>query len=203
MSYLRETQVGHFVLPTLREMYKFNKDKLEFVKLNWPLYVLKIVFIVVVSCLVMFSVIPGIEHRKIDREIQVIIAKQNEFSEEKLIKLIASLHFPFPHIVLAQAMHETQFFVSPVFKENNNLFGMKSATVRITTSVAKQGDYAYYNTWMDSLYDRALYSATYLSSIKTEDEYYSYLGQYYAEDPRYVEKLKAIIVEKNLKSKFK
>jgi uncharacterized FlgJ-related protein len=184
-------------------MYKFNKETLEFVKLNWPHYLFKGTFTIIMTALIAIMLVPIVEHKKIDNEIKVIITRQNEFNTEKLIKLITSLHFPFPYIVLAQTMHETQFFTSPVFKENNNLFGMKVATIRITTSIAKEGQYAYYNTWMDSVYDRALYSATYLSSIKTEDEYYSYLRQYYAEDSRYVEKLKALIVEKNLKSKFK
>ena len=183
-------------------MYKFNKNTLEFVRVKWPVWLNPLALIVLMPILLIL-VLPRIENRRIEHEAKVIIARQNEFSEEKLIKLISSLHFPFPDIVLAQAMHETACFTSVVFKENKNLFGMKASFRRITTSSATEGEYAYYNTWMDSVYDRALYSATYLSSIQTEEEYFSYLGQYYAEDSRYVEKLKNIIVDKHLKSKFK
>ena len=80
---------------------------------------------------------------------------------------------------------------------------MKMATVRITTSKDVNREHAVYDTWMDSVYDRAFYSATYLSNVKTEDEYYSFLGQFYAEDPEYVNKLKQIIASKQLKERFK
>lgn len=184
-------------------MYKFNKDTLEFVRIKWPSKLIKTLIIGAVLITAVFVYVPWVNTVRIDHEAKVIIARQNEFSQEKLVKLISSLHFPFPEIVLAQAMHETSFFTSPVFNENHNLFGMKCALTRITTSISIEGQYAHYNNWMDSVYDRALYSATYLSSIKTEDEYYSYLGQYYAEDPSYVDKLKRIIADKDLKSLFK
>lgn len=184
-------------------MYKFDKQTLEFIKINWFHYLWKGVFTILMTILIAIMLVPAVNYKMIDNEAKVIVAKQNEFSQEKLIKLISDLHFPFPYIVMAQAMHETSLFTSPLFKENKNLFGMKPAAVRITTSVTNAGDYAYYNEWMDSVYDRALYSATYLSSIKTEEEYYSYLGQYYAEDPRYVEKIRRIVIDKQLKSKFK
>ena len=38
--------------------------------------------------------------------------------------------------------------------------------------------------------------------IKTEDDYFSYLSQYYAEDAEYVAKLKNIISNEGLKCKF-
>ena len=55
---------------------------------------------------------------------------------------------------------------------------------------------------MESLYDYGFYCATYLSSIKQEDDYYNYLSQFYAEDKNYVDKLKTIIERDDLKSKF-
>jgi hypothetical protein len=55
---------------------------------------------------------------------------------------------------------------------------------------------------IDSVIDYALYSATYLSDIKTEGEYFEYLRQNYAEDKSYVTRLKALIKKNNLKAKF-
>jgi flagellum-specific peptidoglycan hydrolase FlgJ len=52
------------------------------------------------------------------------------------------------------------------------------------------------------LEDYGYYYSRYLSGLDTEDEYYEYLSQNYAEDPRYVETLKAMIIKENLKSKF-
>lgn len=184
-------------------MYKFNKQTLEFIKINWPGHVFKYTIGVVVIISIWLIVVPIDRKIMINTEAQVIVAQRNQFSEEKLIEMINSLNFPFPHIILAQAIHETNSFTSSIFVENHNLFGMKCAAVRIHTSKGTNREHALYDTWMDSLYDRAFYSATYLSSIKTEEEYYSYLEQYYAEDPKYVEKLKTIIDQQELKSKFK
>jgi len=184
-------------------MYKFNKSTLEFVRVNWSEHVWIYVLCAVVIIGLWILILSFEKKIFIEGEAKLIIAQRNEFSEEKLIKLISSLNFPFPYIVMAQAIHETHSFKSSIFIENKNLFGMKQAYVRIHISKGTNNEYAIYDTWMDSVYDRAFYSATYLSNIKTEDEYYSYLSQYYAEDPGYVERLKVIIIQKELKLKFK
>jgi len=187
------------------KMYKFDKHTLEFIKLKWMDHITKIGIVgslLIIGIFFMVAMLPGLEKTRKEHEVKVIIAKQNEFSEEKLITLIKNLNFPFPHVVLAQSMIETGYYTSPIFKENNNLFGMKEAVVRITTCTGTNNGHAVYKNWMDSVYDRAFYSATYLSSINTEDEYYSYLAQYYAQDKEYVSKLKRIIQERELKSKF-
>lgn len=178
-------------------MYKFNKQTLEFIKIYWPGYVFKYTISVVIIILVWLLIIPIDRKIMINTEAQVIVAQRNEFSKEKLIKLINSLNFPFPDIIMAQAIHETNSFTSSIFIENHNLFGMKCATVRIHTSKGINREHAMYDNWMDSVYDRAFYSATYLSNIKTEDEYYSFLSQSYAEDPEYVNKLKQIVKEQS------
>lgn len=174
-------------------MYKFDRHTLEFIKISWPSKLIKTLVIGTILLIALFIYVPWINTVKTNHEVKVIIAKQNEFSEEKLIKLIESLNFPFPKIVYAQAILETGGFTSSIYKENNNLFGMKRAVVRITTSKGESKGHAYYDNWMESVFDYALYSATYLSNIKTEEEYFSYLSQFYAEDKEYVKKLKNII----------
>jgi hypothetical protein len=79
---------------------------------------------------------------------------------------------------------------------------MKEAVIRTNLAKGTNRGHAYYDTWQDSLIDYALYSATYLSDIKTEGEYFEYLRQNYAEDKSYVTRLKALIKKRNLKSKF-
>jgi len=123
----------------------------------------------------------------------IIIREANTFSEEKLKEKIYSLNFKFPHIVLAQAKLESSNFSSHIFLENNNLFGMKEARSRANLAVGTKRSHAHYNNWQDSVLDYALYYSTYLYKIRTEQEYYSYLSQYYAEDPNYVNALKKII----------
>jgi len=126
----------------------------------------------------------------------------NDFSEEKLIELLLSLNVNFPHIVLAQAKLESGHYSSKIYKENHNLFGMKEAVVRIHTSKGTQFSHAYYDNWRESVYDYAFYQSSYLSTLKTEEEYYVYLAKSYAEADNYVKLLKSIVITEKLKEQF-
>ena len=79
---------------------------------------------------------------------------------------------------------------------------MKEAKIRATLAKGTNRGHAYYDSWQESLYDYALFYNTYLHDIKTEGEYFEYLRQNYAQDPTYVERLKALIKKRNLKAKF-
>jgi flagellum-specific peptidoglycan hydrolase FlgJ len=137
-----------------------------------------------------------------EAEVMVIIGKYNQFTPEKLISEIKLKHYKFPYIVYAQAKLESGNFKSKIFLENHNMFGMKEAVMRLNTAQGTQFEHAYYNNWKACLEDYGYYYSRYLSGLDTEDEYYEYLSQNYAEDPRYVETLKAMIIKENLKSKF-
>ena len=89
------------------------------------------------------------------------------------------------------------------FSEDNNLFGMKEAHVRIHTAQGTQYNHAYYNTWRESVYDYAFYQCRYLPKVKTDLEYLNYLSQSYAESPNYIQSLKSMIKREGLKNKFK
>lgn len=132
----------------------------------------------------------------------IIIQEHNKFSEEKLIVKLKELNIKFPHIVLAQAKLETGNFTSKVFRENNNLFGMKESSMRITTSKGTENNHAYYNNWYESLLDYSFYQCRYLSNLQTEEQYLQYLGQSYAESPEYVKILTGMIKKENLKKHF-
>jgi uncharacterized FlgJ-related protein len=137
-----------------------------------------------------------------EKEVVIIDPNQLEFSEENLVELMKEWNVRFPHIVLAQSMLETNNYKSSIFKENHNLFGMKEAKRRVTISKGTNRNHAYYNSWIESLLDYGFYQSHYLNDIRTEQQYYNYLSQYYAEDGSYVEKIKKIVKEKNLKDKF-
>lgn len=113
-----------------------------------------------------------------------IIKEEDKFTPEKLKSYLEELNVKYPEIVYAQAEHETGHFKSKIFRENNNLFGMKVATIRATTNEGEQYGHAVYNHWRESVLDYALYAATYLSGLSKE-EYLQYLNNY-AEDPNYV-----------------
>jgi len=137
-----------------------------------------------------------------EEEKLVIIQEHNQFSEEKLIEQLIELNVKFPYIVFAQSKLETGNFTSKIFRENSNLFGMREAKQRITTARGTENNHAYYASWGESVYDYAFYQCRYLSNIQTEEQYFQYLGQSYAENPNYVSILKDMIVKENLKARF-
>ena len=177
-------------------IYRFDKKTLTFknVFASW-------VFFIAMAITTLVAVVIGIirvnDVSFISEETKAIILREadkaNEFSPEKLKAYILELNIKFPHIVYAQAKLETGEFKSKIFKENNNLFGMKVATRRPTTNKGEDNGHAFYVNWKESVVDYAFYSAQYLSNIKSESEYFDYLGQSYAEDPNYIPKIRKII----------
>lgn len=117
--------------------------------------------------------------------------ENREFTPEKLKNSIYSLNFQYPDIIYAQAVLETSNFQSPIFKQNNNCFGMKKAESRITTNEGIQLNHAYYSSWESSLIDRALWDASYARNLSKE-QYLQLLGEIYAEDEQYINKLKKL-----------
>jgi hypothetical protein len=181
-------------------LYIYNKKTLQFTKVNL------VGFVIITLGLLGFIILTSTSHIPVKKlsesEIKVIITERNKFSEDKLVNMIKEMNFEFPYIVYAQALLESNRFTSKIFRENNNLFGMKKSSYRVTRHQGVQNNYAYYNDWIDSVNDYGFYYSTYLSKIKTEDDYFSYLSQYYAEDVDYIAKLKNMISKEELKSKF-
>ena len=186
-----------------------KESVLNNIKRNYLFY---IIFSTLISLLSIFLFkllfIPSISLKEVpslkSKYEKVCIAEvQNNFTKEKFINKIKQLNLNYPHIVYAQAMLESGNFTSKIFKENNNMFGMKQARVRINLAKSTQYNHAYFETWEDCLLDFAFHRATYFSKLKTEQDYYNYLGKYYAEDPSYVGKLKSMVNKHKLKEKFK
>ena len=125
-------------------------------------------------------------------EKEVVIKTNDDFTKEKFLKEIEKYSFKYPDIIVAQAMLESSHFKSPVFIENNNMFGMREAKVRISTSKGSNLNHAYYDTWKDCIADRALYEAQYLSKLSRE-EYLIYLDKVYAEGKGYSRLINKII----------
>ena len=122
--------------------------------------------------------------------------------EDKLIEEISKLNFKFPYIVLAQAILETGHFESKIFVENNNLFGMKEARVRLNLAKGTQYGHAYYDNWKESVSDYALWYSTFAYKCKNEKQLYKLLNKQYAEATYYPQALKRIIKENNLIERF-
>lgn len=125
-------------------------------------------------------------------EDKIIVQKYNEeFTIERLNKLLKQLKVKHTDLVIAQCKLETGNFNSKVFHENNNLFGMKLPSSRITTAIGDNLNHAKYSTWQESVIDYAIYQSTYLRNT-TREQYIEYLRLNYAQDENYIQKLISI-----------
>lgn len=115
------------------------------------------------------------------------------FSTANMLKIMNQIGIAYPDIVLAQARLETGNFTSKVFKENNNLFGMKLPRVRNTTAIGEQNSHADYASWRQSIADYKLWQDDVIVGIKSKRQYLSYLSKNYAEDKKYIHKLKQML----------
>lgn len=177
-------------------MYKSKTEKLTYEKVNIRKYIgmiaLSLIIVFLLSSFIWKEVII------IRAEKEVVFKKRNDsFSKERFFAEIDKYSFKYPDIIKAQAIVESGHFKSPVFLQNNNMFGMRQAVVRITLAKKTNLNHAYYNHWKECVIDRALYEARYLSKLSRE-EYFSYLDQVYAEGDGYSKLLKEVIQKNRL-----
>jgi len=184
--------------------YTYNKKQLQFYKFGFKNYTY---FTLCLSAIIAISYSVGrfnqVNHlNPYEREF-IIYLDQKYFSEEQLINLLKAKNVNKPHIVLAQAILETQNFTSPIFKHNNNLFGMKKAQSRPTTNLGIKRGHAYYKNWESSVEDYAYYQAYFgFAKVNSDEAYYNLLNQKgYAQDPNYVLKVRSLA--NKYRSKFK
>tara|TARA_B100000927_G_scaffold280275_1_gene264642 strand:+ start:303 stop:863 length:561 start_codon:yes stop_codon:yes gene_type:complete len=182
--------------------YTYNNRKLQYEPINTVGVFLKTA-LVFFTLFLFLGLTTAPETKYItDTETVLIVNDINEFSEDKLIEEINKLNFKFPHIVLAQSILETGHYQSKIFKENNNLFGMKEARVRLNLAKGTQFGHAYYDSWKESVTDYALWYSTFAYRCKSEKQLYKLLDKQYAEADAYVSSLQHVIKINNLKEKF-
>ena len=124
------------------------------------------------------------------RQIEHQEADSLSFKDE-LLTLIFKLRLEHPDIVFAQAKLESGNFNSQIFRENNNLFGMKMPWNRPTLAIGVKRGHAVFSDWKHSVYDYALYQSSYMRKL-TREAYLERLKSY-AADPSYVEKIKKLL----------
>ena len=180
-----------------KSKYRYDRESMQMIPVswwdrNWPIVVgLGLSGIVL---LILLSGEPIVEKKIVEGEtVSTIIIPQPEFSSQLLHDYIEELNIRFPDIVYAQSKLETGDFNSTIFKENHNLFGMKCARSRPYTHKGSNRGHAMYDNWKESVIDYALYQGSYLRDLRTEAQYYEYIGNHYAEDPNYVAKVKKIV----------
>ena len=127
------------------------------------------------------------EHKAVPESMEVgVVLAQPEFLFKKLndsILMLACEHYGLkePKIVTAQAILETGWFRSKVFREYNNPFGLfNSRTMQ----------YFRFRHWSDAV---IMYRDNIQKRLKRNEDYYNFLKRIgYAEDEDYINKVKAL-----------
>ena len=166
-----------------------------------------IVLIIVLSMIGTISIIGNKRHTTVSNRFKmaqdsICILKDSisnllEFSPENVLMLLEFYDVKEKDIVFNQVKLETGNFKSAVFKENNNLFGMKHPMIRPTTSIESALGHAYYNSYIESIKDYKLYQQRYYNG----GDYYQFLINYqYSTDANYINKLRSFnMIHKNVK----
>lgn len=136
----------------------------------------------------------------------VVGSKKEEQQQKKQVEVknvhkdieetISKFKIKFENIVKAQIILESGNLTSIRAIRDNNIVGMKVAKQRPTPAINEKG-HAIYSSIEDCLIDYALWQSQNAFKCRTEEQYFELLGRIYAEDTKYVEKLKRIIEKQN------
>ena len=120
-------------------------------------------------------------------------------SYNRLYQKIISMDIDYPEIVWAQAVLESGHFRSPIFKRNNNLFGMRFPRKRETVAIEDKKGFSSYADWNKSVEDYKMYQDYILKGKRiSKERYYDILDRSYSESGKsYSNKLKCIIKKYN------
>ena len=192
----------------MKNLFRYNKETLEFQKVKKKSYA-KVIGITGIALVVLFLMgwLSGTNKYIINQivnshKVDTVYVQTQPFSEEALIDLLRSSNIKYPYIVLAQAKIESGNYTSKVFKENNNLFGMKEPNVRTTTALGTKNSHAYYLDWVSSVYDYAMFQNNRMQGVDSESEYYAKLADGYAADSTYAAVIRKTVDSLKLKKHF-
>lgn len=156
-------------------------------------YILAIASVVIAICVITFTLnnINNSDKKNSEPVVQVVYDINDPISEEKVRIYLKQLHVRYVDVAIAQMKLESASMTSKVFREGNNLFGMKLAEKRPTTALGVRNNHAYYSHWRQSCIDYALFQAYCmdLDNISSEETWIKFIGRIYAEDLSYHNKI--------------
>lgn len=172
------------------KLYVFDNQQLRFKQISLKQYILGLLFVGLLFSSLGFT--SAVKFNNFIEKIPVIIKSNETFSPEEVKKEIIRLNLAYPDIIYAQCIIESNSFKSNIFKNNNNCLGMKLAKSRPTTAIGEDFKHAKYENWKDCIKDYALWQASYARNLSKE-QYLQLLGEVYAEDSEYKNKLIKLI----------
>jgi flagellum-specific peptidoglycan hydrolase FlgJ len=131
---------------------------------------------------------------------QIMFDINDSFTEEKVKIYLKELNIKYPEVALAQMKLESANGTSKIFKENNNLFGMKLPKFRPTTALGEKNNHSYYSHWRQSVVDYAIWQSFVMNpeNVASEKNWVEYLNRMYAEDGSYGKKI--LLIRNKIKS---
>ena len=120
----------------------------------------------------------------------IALMPYSDFSEDNLRTYLKS--HPLTPIIIAQARLESGNYTSRIFRESNNLFGMRHPRVRPTVSLGSKYHHAVYEHWTASVDDYLLW-LDYTKWNKDKCIFSHLIAKRYAQDKHYIVKLKNLI----------
>jgi hypothetical protein len=118
------------------------------------------------------------------------INKPEEINDSILYVFLRDNNAWYPEILLKQAKLESGNYSSNVYKNTNNLYGMKKVGKRLSTQLKDTyNGYGCYTNWCESVLDRLLWDIFYFKNEKPTKEEYLKAMSIYAEAENYVELL--------------
>ncbi|MDR2146434.1 MAG: glucosaminidase domain-containing protein [Tannerella sp.] len=129
---------------------------------------------------------------------QVENATQQESSslEDSIYNFIKNMNIAHPDIAFAMAKLESANFTSKIFREQNNLFGMRESFKRPYIRDSVVNGYSSYANWKESIIDYALWQ-TYSAKNMERNAFLQLLQQTYAEDSTYIQTINKLIKNNN------
>lgn len=119
------------------------------------------------------------------------INNPKEINDTVLYQFLLDNNAWYPDILLKQAKIESANYTSNVYKNTNNLYGMRKVGKRQTTQLNNiYNGYGCYNNWCLSVLDRMLWDIFVFKGEKPSEEEYLKAMSIYAEDKNYINKLK-------------
>lgn len=129
-----------------------------------------------------------------------VYEEDSTITDKILYNHLLDMRVPHAKIVLCQAKIESASYKSVLFQRQYNLFGMKIPYSRPTSGNGGKAGYQSYNNWKESVTDYVLWQFSHKVDKLTQEDYLTYLGKIYAEDPNYVSKIRKMLKEINFRS---
>jgi len=169
-------------------LYVFNKETLQYQRISLKTYIYTLIIIGFIFTSLGFT--GAIKFNNFVERIPIIIKpNQEQLTKEYVILLLNECNIQNKDIVLQQILLESSNLTSKSCKEGKNLTGMKKVYSRQNCQSGEFLGHARYNSYRECILDYALFQSNYCNNL-TKEQYYSFLNQFYAEDPNYVNKLK-------------